>query len=163
MARVLLTHSNQVASDPKQAAKMQPYPPLQTILAAAVLRREGSMLFCSTQRCLPIRIRDFGTRSSGIGPIWWWFAKTISTSSPRCVSRVIANCAFRMAGTAAAAGIPVAAHGSDASDHPPSILKQASVRSLSAKPEDALLELVQQRQRAAIGAWRMAKRAATPL
>jgi anaerobic magnesium-protoporphyrin IX monomethyl ester cyclase len=41
MADVLLTHCNHVYSDPKQARKMQPYPPLQTLLAAAVLRQAG--------------------------------------------------------------------------------------------------------------------------
>ena len=41
MAEVLLTHSNHLYSDPKQVAKMQPYPPLQTILAAAVLEQHG--------------------------------------------------------------------------------------------------------------------------
>src|SRR3954447_5788618 len=41
MPGVLLTHSNNVHADAKQARKMQPYPPLQTILAAAVLRQHG--------------------------------------------------------------------------------------------------------------------------
>jgi anaerobic magnesium-protoporphyrin IX monomethyl ester cyclase len=41
MASVLLTHSNHVYADPKQVAKMEPYPPLQTILAAAVLEQAG--------------------------------------------------------------------------------------------------------------------------
>ena len=40
MADVLLAHSNHVYFDRKQARKMQPYPPLQTLLAAAVLRRK---------------------------------------------------------------------------------------------------------------------------
>jgi anaerobic magnesium-protoporphyrin IX monomethyl ester cyclase len=38
---VLLTHSNHVFSDEKQRRKMEPYPPLQTLLAAAVLREAG--------------------------------------------------------------------------------------------------------------------------
>src|ERR1019366_2051619 len=41
MVDVLLTHSNHLQSDRKQGRKMQPYPPLQTLLAAACLRREG--------------------------------------------------------------------------------------------------------------------------
>jgi hypothetical protein len=41
MADILLTHSNHVFHDRKQIRKMQPYPPLQTLLAAACLRREG--------------------------------------------------------------------------------------------------------------------------
>ena len=38
---VLLTHSNHVFSDEKQRRKMQPYPPLQTLVAAAVLRESN--------------------------------------------------------------------------------------------------------------------------
>ncbi len=41
MADILLTHCNHLYFDPKQVRKMQPYPPLQTLLAAACLRREG--------------------------------------------------------------------------------------------------------------------------
>src|SRR5271170_5703429 len=41
MADVLLTHSNHLYFDRKQVKKMQPYPPLQTLLGAAVLRENG--------------------------------------------------------------------------------------------------------------------------
>ena len=41
MAAVLFTHANHVLSDPKQRRKMQPYPPLQTLFAAASLRSYG--------------------------------------------------------------------------------------------------------------------------
>src|ERR1700684_55653 len=41
MADILLTHSNHLYYDRKQVRKMQPYPPLQTLLAAACLRRAG--------------------------------------------------------------------------------------------------------------------------
>ncbi|MFM2305921.1 MAG: hypothetical protein RLZZ367_590, partial [Bacteroidota bacterium] len=39
--RVLFTHSYFMRFDPKQWAQKQPYPPLATILAAAVLRAKG--------------------------------------------------------------------------------------------------------------------------
>jgi len=50
MPRILLTHSNHLFSDPKQVRKMQPYPPLQTLIAAALLREHGHSveLFDST-------------------------------------------------------------------------------------------------------------------
>src|SRR4051794_33899870 len=38
---ILLAHSNFLARDSKQVARMKPYAPLSTILAAALLRREG--------------------------------------------------------------------------------------------------------------------------
>src|SRR5215472_2757866 len=41
MAQVLLAHANHLYFDRKQVRKMQPYPPLQTLLAAACLRRAG--------------------------------------------------------------------------------------------------------------------------
>jgi hypothetical protein len=41
MADILLTHCNHLYYDRKQVRKMQPYPPLQTLVAAAILRQEG--------------------------------------------------------------------------------------------------------------------------
>src|ERR1044071_6748212 len=41
MAEVLLSHCNHLFFDGKQVRKMQPYPPLQTLIAAACLRRQG--------------------------------------------------------------------------------------------------------------------------
>src|ERR1700744_4213591 len=41
MADVLLTHSFPLAHDTKQLRKMQPYPPLGTLYAAAALRSAG--------------------------------------------------------------------------------------------------------------------------
>src|SRR6476660_2454472 len=38
---IMLTHANHLYSDRKQVRKMQPYPPLQTLIAAALLRRDG--------------------------------------------------------------------------------------------------------------------------
>ncbi len=41
MADILFTHCNHLYNDSKQVSKMQPYPPLQTIIAAAHLRKQG--------------------------------------------------------------------------------------------------------------------------
>src|SRR5437773_12303419 len=41
MADILLTHCNHLYFDRKQVRKMQPYPPLQTLIAAALLRERG--------------------------------------------------------------------------------------------------------------------------
>src|SRR5581483_2665653 len=54
MADVLLAHSNHLFSDPKQVQKMQPYPPLQTLLAASVLREAGlKVAFCDVAFDIP--------------------------------------------------------------------------------------------------------------
>ena len=41
MADILLAHSYHLSYDPKQVRKMQPYPPLGTLYAAAALREHG--------------------------------------------------------------------------------------------------------------------------
>src|SRR5271155_5652652 len=41
VADILLAHSYHLAYDPKQVRKMQPYPPLGTLYAAALLREHG--------------------------------------------------------------------------------------------------------------------------
>ena len=41
MADILLAHSYHLRYDPKQVRKMQPYPPLGTLYAAAALREHG--------------------------------------------------------------------------------------------------------------------------
>src|SRR3954468_24375397 len=47
MVDVLLAHSNHIYNDRKQTEKMQPYPPLQTIMAASLLRDAGySVALC---------------------------------------------------------------------------------------------------------------------
>ena len=50
---ILLTHANHLYFDAKQVRKMQPYPPLQTLIAAASLRRAGHdvVFFDSTFDC----------------------------------------------------------------------------------------------------------------
>ena len=62
MADVLLTHSYHLPYDRKQVRKMQPYPPLGTLYAAAVLRQhQGSPSRCLT-RCCRIRRQDSSKR-----------------------------------------------------------------------------------------------------
>ena len=92
MADVLLTHSNHLYFDRKQVKKMQPYPPLQTLLAAAAACASAASAWrCLTQRFELLPRRVLPQRSTLIGPAWRWFAKTISTSSPRCVWDAIEN------------------------------------------------------------------------
>jgi radical SAM superfamily enzyme YgiQ (UPF0313 family) len=116
MADILLTHSNHLFSDRKQVKKMQPYPPLQTLWAAALLREQGfdAVLFDPT-----LEDPDSG------------FARALEMHRPRLVAVVEDNfnfltkmcltrnreLAFRMSATAARAGVPICINGSDANDH----------------------------------------------
>ena len=80
---VLLTHSYHLPYDRKQVRKMQPYPPLGTLYAAAVLRAQGiSVAVFDTMLQRPAA--GFPTRSTQHRPKSSRSTKTISTFFPRC-------------------------------------------------------------------------------
>jgi radical SAM superfamily enzyme YgiQ (UPF0313 family) len=113
---VLLTHSNHLFYDRKQVRKMQPYPPLQTLLAAAVLRGFGYR----------VALFDPTLEHPETG-----FVKALQEHQPRLVAVCEDNfnfltkmcllrnreLAFWMARTARQAGLPAIVNSSDASDH----------------------------------------------
>jgi radical SAM superfamily enzyme YgiQ (UPF0313 family) len=154
MADVLLTHSNHLYSDRKQVKKMQPYPPLQTLLAAAALRERGFSvaLFDTT-------LFDATFNAPGDG-----FAAALEVHHPRlaivceddfnfiskmCLGRN-RELAFSMAAAAGKRGIPIAVHGSDASDHVPEYLEAGFNSVLIGEVENTLLELAEGRPRESI-------------
>jgi anaerobic magnesium-protoporphyrin IX monomethyl ester cyclase len=149
MADVLLTHSNHLYFDRKQMKKMQPYPPLQTLLAAAALRESGMSvaLFDPT----------FDAPEEG-------FAAALEAHRPRlavvceddfnflskmCLGRN-REVAFSMATAATAKGVPIAAHGSDASDHVVEYLNAGFDTILIGEVESTLVELAEGRPYASI-------------
>jgi anaerobic magnesium-protoporphyrin IX monomethyl ester cyclase len=116
MGEILLSHCNHIYYDAKQVRKMQPYPPLQALIAAASLRERGFdvALFDST----------FEAPEEG-------FRRALATHRPRLVVLSEDNfnfltkmcllrnreLAFFMCRAARAAGVPVAVNSSDATDH----------------------------------------------
>jgi len=146
MAEVLLTHSNNLWSDRKQVEKMQPYPPLQTILAAAVLRENG----------IEVALFDPTLETPGVALIDA-FEESLDRHRPRlvvvceddfnflskmCLTRN-RELAFQMAGAARRRGIQTAAHGSDASDHVREYKAAGFSFVLIGEVESALVELAQ--------------------
>jgi radical SAM superfamily enzyme YgiQ (UPF0313 family) len=145
---VLLTHSNNLFSDRKQMEKMQPYPPLQTILAAALLRANG------------INVALFDPTLQAAGPaLLEAFEAAIEIQQPRLIVVCEDNfnflskmclvrnreLAFGMAAIASRRGIPIAAHGSDATDRAGEYLRAGFFAVILGEPESALLELAQRR------------------
>ena len=121
MADILLTHGNHLYHDRKQVRKMQPYPPLQTIVAAGFLRQEG----------FDVALFDPTLTSPREG-----FRAALDAHRPRLVAicddsynflakmclernRELALSMARMAGER---GIPVIISSPDASDHPAAYL-----------------------------------------
>jgi anaerobic magnesium-protoporphyrin IX monomethyl ester cyclase len=140
MVDVLLTHSNHVYFDGKQVKKMQPYPPLQTLLAAAVLREQG----------VGVALFDSTLNNPEEG-----FAAALDLHRPRLVvvceddfNFLSKMCLLRnrelalwMATTAGARGIATVAHGSDASDRVQDYLAGGFDYVLTGEVETTLSEL----------------------
>ncbi|MGA3187690.1 MAG: radical SAM protein [Bryobacteraceae bacterium] len=149
MIDVLLTHSNHVYYDRKQVTKMQPYPPLQTLLAAAALRERGiSVALCDVT----------------LNPPEQGFAQALDSHQPRlvivceddfnfltkmCLGRN-RELAFSMAAAARAQGVTIAAHGSDASDHVLEYLNAGFDSILIGEVETTLIELAEGQPRDSI-------------
>src|SRR5580658_6169805 len=144
MTDVLLTHSNHLFFDRKQISKMQPYPPLQTLLGAAALREHG----------ISVGLFDVTLNAPEKG-----FAEALIAHSPRlvvvceddfnflskmCLGRN-RELAFSMAAAARARGVTVAAHGSDASDHVNEYLDAGFDSVLIGEVETTLVELAEGR------------------
>jgi anaerobic magnesium-protoporphyrin IX monomethyl ester cyclase len=142
MASVLLTHSNHVYADPKQVAKMEPYPPLQTILAAAVLEQAGFSvaLFDPT---LDAPQEGFRAALDRHQPSLVVVCEDdFNFLSKMCLARN-RELAFWMARTAGENGIGAVVHGSDASDNAEAYLAAGFHAVLIGEVETTLLELVE--------------------
>ena len=140
MVDVLLTHSNHLFHDRKQVRKMQPYPPLQTLLAAACLRQQGYLvaLFDPTLE----------TPEQG-------FVRALEQHRPRVVAVCEDNfnyltkmCLLRnrelawwMAETAGRAGVPAIVNGADASDHAAEYLSAGFDCVMKGEVEESIVEV----------------------
>src|SRR5271165_6160728 len=138
---VLLTHSYHLYYDRKQAERQQPYPPLGTLYAAALMREAGySVALFDTM----IEDPDEG------------FQRALEEYRPRivvvcedsfnflskmCLSRM-REVSFSMQKHAAQAGIPIIVHGSDSSDQVQTYLSQGFLAILQGACEQTLVELL---------------------
>jgi radical SAM superfamily enzyme YgiQ (UPF0313 family) len=140
MADVLLTHCNHLYFDRKQVRKMQPYPPLQTLVAAACLRRAG----------FDVALLDSTFVSPEEG-----FRDALDRHRPRLVALIEDNfnfltkmcltqnrdLAFAMSRIARERGVPVVANGSDAIDQAPAYLLAGVNFVIVGELETTLVEL----------------------
>jgi anaerobic magnesium-protoporphyrin IX monomethyl ester cyclase len=149
MSGVLLTHSNHLFSDRKQVEKMQPYPPLQTLIAAALLRERG----------IPVSLFD-----PTLVPPDEGFEAAVHRHQPdliivceddfnflskMCLARN-RELAFRMADISRGHAVPIFAHGSDASDHVDQYMHAGFDGVIIGEVEATLLELASGEPRAGI-------------
>jgi anaerobic magnesium-protoporphyrin IX monomethyl ester cyclase len=149
MLDVLLAHSNHIYNDRKQIEKMQPYPPLQTIMAASLLRDAGftvalcDVTFEPPEEKLRQCIREHRPRLLAV------YEDGFNFLNKMCLSRN-RELAFAMAQIARSEGIKTAVHGPDSSDHVLDYLNAGFDYVLLGEGEITLLELAQGKPASAI-------------
>jgi len=139
---VLLTHSYHLFYDPKQIRKMQPYPPLGTLYAAALLRKHGfSVALFDTmledpEPGFPAALARHRPRLVAL------YEDHFNFLSKMCLTRM-REVAFGVLEASVSAGATVIASGTDASDHAEEYLRRGCGYVLLGEAEWTLLELVQ--------------------
>jgi anaerobic magnesium-protoporphyrin IX monomethyl ester cyclase len=140
MADVLLTHSYHLPYDPKQVQKMQPYPPLGTLYAAAALRAQGiSVAVCDVMLQDPITAFPEALRQQQ-PKLVVIYEDDFNFLSKMCLTRM-RELAWQLAREARAAGAVVIAHGSDATDQAEAYLRNGIDFVLLGEAEQTLVEL----------------------
>jgi anaerobic magnesium-protoporphyrin IX monomethyl ester cyclase len=138
---ILLAHSYYLLHDPKQVRKMKPYPPLATLLGAAVLRREGYdvALF---DAMLARGVEEFAEVLEREGPAVVVIVEdNFNFLTKMCTERMRADC-LAMIRECVARGCRVLVCGSDAADHPHVYLGAGTHAVMLGEPEHTLAEVV---------------------
>lgn len=143
MTDILLTHSYHLYFDRKQTRKMQPYPPLGTLYAAALLRSAGisvsvfdSMLNDPGEE-FEAALREHRPKIVVV------YEDNFNFLTKMCLSRM-REVAYQILDMSRGAGATVLANGSDASDHALEYLRRGFRSVLLGEAEWTLLEAAQQ-------------------
>jgi anaerobic magnesium-protoporphyrin IX monomethyl ester cyclase len=141
VADILLTHSNHVYSDRKQVRKMQPYPPLQTLMAAAVLREQGYSVALFDATLAGSVEEEFRAAIAGHRPkLVAVIEDNFNFLTKMCLTRN-RELAFRMCRAASDAGVPAIVNGSDAADRAVAYLHAGFEAVLIGEVEQTLKEV----------------------
>jgi anaerobic magnesium-protoporphyrin IX monomethyl ester cyclase len=133
---ILLTHANHIYSDRKQVRKMQPYPPLQTLIAAAVLRAEGhqvALFDCTFDRNFAAAIDEHHPDLVAVCEDNFNFLTKMCLLENR-------ELAFAIAKAARDRGIRTVVNSSDATGNAPAYLAAGFDRVIPGELEEPLVE-----------------------
>ena len=141
MIDLLFGQSYYLRFDPKLWAAQQPYPPLGTLYAAAVMRREGysvalfDAMLAESEAEWDAALLAHQPRFAVL------YEDNFNYLSKMCLSRM-REAAFKMAAMARARGCTVIACGSDTSDHSAAYLRAGVDYVLVGEGEETLIELI---------------------
>ena len=134
---IMLTHANHLYSDRKQVRKMQPYPPLQTLIAAALLRRDGHRVVffdCTFDR-------DFVSTMDVYQPDLVAVCEDNFNFLTKMCLLENRELAFEIAAAARVRGIPSIVNSSDSTNNPQAYLAAGFDRVILGELEGSLSEL----------------------
>lgn len=138
---ILLAHSNFILQDAKQQERMKPYPPLSTLLAAALLRSKGHevALFDAT---FANGVADFEAMLDELDPEIVVVMEDNFNFLTKMCTTVRRESALAMIGAAHARGCKVAANGPDVSDNPALYFSAGGDAVVLGEGETGVLDLV---------------------
>lgn len=138
--RVLLSPSYQLALDPKRKSILEPYPPLGTLYAAAVLRESGHEVLLSDSM-LAAGHHEYESDLQRFRPdLVAIYEDNFNYLSKMCLTNMRQS-AFHKIGRAKAMGARVVVNGSDATDHLDAYLDAGSDFAILGEGERTLEEL----------------------
>ena len=141
MSTVLLAHSYFLQLDPKQHAKMKPYPPLNTLHAATVLRNAGIDVAVFDAMLAPDEQAFRQSLEEHRPSVVVMFEDNFNFLSKMCLTRM-REAAITMIGMAREAGCRVAACGADVTDHPEVYLAAGAEACFLGEGEHTMSEVV---------------------
>ena len=137
---VLLAHSYYMRYDPKQSRKMKPYPPLSTLIAAGLLRREGQH-FAFFDAMLSDGVDEFRDLLRAARPkVVGLLEDNFNFLTKMCTTRM-REAAFEMIAAAKSAGARVVVNSSDAIDQTAAYLHVGADAVIMGEGEEAFLDV----------------------
>lgn len=137
---VLLAHSYYMRYDPKQSRKMKPYPPLSTLIAAGLLRREGQH-FAFFDSMLSDGVGEFRDLLRAARPkVVGILEDNFNFLTKMCTTRM-REAAFEMIAAAKSAGARVVVNSSDAIDQTAAYLHVGADAVILGEGEETFLEV----------------------
>jgi anaerobic magnesium-protoporphyrin IX monomethyl ester cyclase len=137
---VLLAHSYYMRYDPKQSRKMKPYPPLSTLIAAGLLRREGRH-FAFFDSMLSDGVDEFRDLLHAARPkVVGLLEDNFNFLTKMCTTRM-REAAFEMIAAAKSAGVRVVVNGSDAIDQTAAYLHVGADAVILGEAEETFLDI----------------------
>ncbi|HEV9037801.1 MAG TPA: radical SAM protein [Puia sp.] len=141
MNSILFSHSYFMRYDPKQWAMGQPYPPLATIGAAALLRQYGYRVSLFDTQLIGSP-EELSPRLAAVRPdVFVLYDDGFNYLTKMCLTNM-REAAFRMVGLAKQQGAIVVVSSSDSTDHYQQYLERGADFVLLGEGEQTLLELV---------------------